>query len=131
MASLRKRGNTWQVVFNRHVGGAKEQAVCSLGTGDRREAMRIKYELEDRYEAGEIDPFGAWTYLGEQKAERDRRIRSVTLDQAAELFIQSRSHVAERTRFDYRSKLNRLEHAKTPVSHISESDVHAFCYNAD
>ena len=134
MAHLRKRGSTWQVVFQRRSGDKREQAVCSLGTGDRREAMRIKYDLEDRYEAGEIDPFGAWTYLGEQKAERNRRSRSVALDQAAELFIQSRSHVAERTRFDYRSKLDRLEQewgAKTPVSHISEADVRAFCYNAD
>ncbi len=134
MASLRKRGNTWQAIFNRRLGGKREQAICSLGTGDRREAMRILYELEDRYKAGEIDPFSDWTYLKEKKDERRPAQRSLTLAQAAELFIQSRAHVSERTRFDYRSKLNRLEAewgAKTPVVQIGEADVRAFCYKSD
>ena len=58
MASLRKRGNTWQAIFTRGRGEDRERAICSLGTGDRREALRILYEIEDRWNAGEIDPLG-------------------------------------------------------------------------
>ena len=132
MASLRKRGRTYYVVFSRRTpAGALQQKAFTLGTTRKNTAEALKHDYQERYARGEIDPFGAWSPRQEAEARRREEPTGTTLEAMAERFLASRSHVRVVTRAEYRRLLDRLleQIGRTmPVALIDEADIRQFCF---
>lgn len=131
MASLRKRGSKYYIVFSRRRSGKLEQNVVALGTDSKRRASRLKFELEDASDRGDINPFCAQEVRKELESSRRRSRAGMSLDEVGERFLESRSHVADVTLRNYEYRLGRLERSigsMMPVRLIRESDVQAFCF---
>ncbi|MEO1630044.1 MAG: hypothetical protein AAFU38_04660, partial [Bacteroidota bacterium] len=131
MASLRKRNGFYSVVFSRRLPSGKlEQKVFSLGTKKKSEADKLKVEYGERYRLGDMDPFAGWTPKAELEAKRKRSVGR-TLEGVGAAFMESRSHVRERTRTDYADHLRRLSDqigASMPVGQINEDDLRRYAF---
>lgn len=133
MASLRKRNGTYYIVFSKRVGGELKQAACSLRTEEKNEAEELCQEYGEKYEHGEIDPFGNWTYKKECKWKREKE-RGRTIAAAVDAFLEARSHVTDQTRRGYRHKLTGLAESvgrSMPVDLISAEDIRDYCFQED
>ncbi len=131
MASLRKRGSYYYVVFTRRVDGDLEQKVRALRTDSKRQAERLKFELEEKAERGAFDPFGAWDIRDHLEARRRRSRAGLSLEEVGERFLESRSHVSPATFQNYERRLERLKRAigeTMPVRLIEDRDVRTFCF---
>ena len=109
VASLKKRGSSYSVTFTqRDDAGSLVQKTYGLGVSRKDQAERLKSRYEDQYRMGEINPFdGSWS----PKMERQLKpvvTTGVSLREAGDRFLASRSHVRGRTRSDYESQLDRL-----------------------
>lgn len=107
MASLRKRGKYWYIVFSQRDENSKlRQKVYSLRTTSKRKAEKMKVEYGEQFRLGEIDPWGDWTpkKAAEQKRKEGKKTRG-TLAGVLEEFLQSRSHVKDATLDEYRARL--------------------------
>ena len=133
MASLRNRNGTYYIVFTKRVDGDLSQAACSLRTEDKREAEDLCKEYGKKYERGEIDPFGGWTYQKELRRRREEQ-SGRTIGAAVDQFLHSKSHVTESTRAGYRHKLTGFAESvgeSMPVDLINKSDIQSFCFRED
>lgn len=135
MASLKKRNGTYYIRFSATIDGQRKQKALSLRTKNKREAQKMLIEYEEKFERGEIDPFGGWTPKKEaQRKRRDLTGKHIPLHEAADKFIAQRSQANEKTKSNYRRHLNMLEDklGKTmPVTEILEKDIREFCFRAD
>ena len=135
MASLRKRSGVYYIRFSESIDGERKQKSLSLGTSNEREARKLLWEYEDKFEAGEIDPFNGWSYLDEQRRRRrEKRLRSISLSEAAQMFIDQRSQANQQTKDNYRRHFNMLEDlvgSTMPVKRILEKDIREFCFRSD
>ena len=133
MASLRNRNGTYYIVFTKRVDGDLSQAACSLRTEDKREAEDLCKEYGKKYERGEIDPFGGWTYQKELRRRREEQ-SGRTIGAAVDKFLRSKSHVTESTRAGYRHKLTGFAESvgeSMPVDLINKGDIQSFCFRED
>lgn len=131
MASLRKRNGTYYIVFARRLDGKLEQKAFSLGIKRKAAADRLKVQYQEQYALGEINPFNGWSPSKEIEKLRAEQSVGTTLEEMAELFLQQRSHVRERTLKGYRWQLDKLieEVGRTmPVHLITDEDVRAYCF---
>lgn len=132
MASLRKRGDRYYIVFSRRNGDGKlKQKVYSLRTSNKREAEKLKVKYGEQYRLGEIDPWGPWT---PKKAAEERRTGrgGGTLQAHLEDFLQSRSHVKEETLDEYRARLEDFvaQVGKTmPPRLVKPQDIREFAFD--
>jgi site-specific recombinase XerD len=131
MASLRKRGNRYYIVFSRrNHSGKLEQKVYSLRTSKKRDAEKLKIKFGEQFRLGEIDPWGDWT--PKKAAEQKRRKRSEgTLQACLDRFLHARSHVQESTLKEYRARLEDFvrEVGKTmPPRLVKPQDVREFAF---
>ncbi len=130
MASLRKRNSTYYIVFAQRFDGKLEQKAFSLGIKRKATAERLKVQYQEQYALGEINPFNGWSPSQEIEKARAAPV-GTTLEEMAELFLQNRSHVRERTRKGYRWQLDKLieEVGRTmPVRLITDQDVRGYCF---
>ena len=131
MASLRKRGSNYYIVFTRRVDGELEQRVSALRTDSRSRAERLRFELEEEAARGGFDPFrvgGVRTQL--ERLRRGAR-NGLILEDVGRRFLTSRSHVSEATRHNYERRLMRLHDvvgATMPVRLIEDEDIRRFCF---
>ena len=131
MASLRKRNGTYYIVFARRLDGKLEQKAFSLGIKRKAAADRLKVQYQEQYALGEINPFNGWSPSKEIEKARAEQSVGTTMEEMAELFLQQRSHVRERTLKGYRWQLDKLigEVGRTmPVRLITDEDVRAYCF---
>ncbi|MCC5905745.1 MAG: tyrosine-type recombinase/integrase [Balneolaceae bacterium] len=135
MAGLRKRSGTYYIRFIRTINGERQEATFSLGTTLKKEAEKMKFQFEDKYNRGEIDPFNGWTPAKEaEKKRQNLRGRYVPLHKAADQFIAQRSQANATTKKNYRRHLDMLikQLGRTmPVTEIRESDIREFCFRSD
>jgi site-specific recombinase XerD len=135
MASLKKRNGTYYIRFSATIDGKRKQKALSLRTKNKREAQKMLIEYEEKFERGEIDPFGGWTPQKEAEKKRDNLTgKHIPLHEAADKFIEQRSQANEKTKSNYRRHLDMLEDklGKTmPVTEILEKDIREFCFRAD
>lgn len=132
MASLRKRGDIYYIVFAKRENGRLEQKAYSLGTRRKRKAEALKVEFGEQYRLGEIDPFGDWT--PKKAAERKRAGRTGgTVTEMIERFVKARSHVKKATRDEYEARLKGFarEVGRTmPVRLLEPRDIRNFCFKS-
>ena len=134
MASLKKRGDTYYIVFTRRVDGKLLQKAFSLSTNRKKTADQLKGRYADQYALGEIDPFGDWSPRGEREQGCPEKPVGTTLTEMSERFLGSRSHVRVVTRDEYRRHLDKLSvdiGCTMPVQLISEQDIRAYCFKPD
>ncbi len=135
MASLKDRNGTYYIRFSRSINGKRKQKSLNLGTDNQREAQKLLWEYEDKYQAGEIDPFNGWSPKAEQrKRRRERRLSNMNLSEAADMFIEQRSQANQQTKDNYRRHFNMLEDlvgSTMPVKQILEMDIREFCFRSD
>ena len=131
MARRRKRNGVYYLVFARRENGKLQQKAFSLGTKRKASAERLKVNYGERYALGEIDPFNGWTPKQELEKERRSSSQGTTLEEMGTRFLESRSHVRERTRQGYQQLLDNLIEAMgrtMPVRLIDEQDIRALCF---
>jgi integrase/recombinase XerD len=133
MASLRKRGSRYYIVFSRRdENGKLKQKVYSLRTSKKRKAEKLKVEYGEQYRLGEIDPWGEWTPKKAAEERRKGRGRG-TLQSLLDGFLQSRSHVKEATLEEYRARLEDfvLEVGQTmPPRLVKAQDIRDFAFKS-
>ena len=133
MASLRERNGTYYIVFTKRVDGELNQAACSLRTEDKSDAEDLCEEYGKKYERGEIDPFGGWTYQKELRRRREKQ-SGRTIGAAVDQFLSSKSHVTEATRTGYRHKLSAFAESvgeSMPADLVNRGDIKDFCFRED
>ena len=135
MASLRERNGTYYFRFSESIDGNRKQKSLCLGTDNEREAQKLLWEYEDRFRAGEIDPFNGWSPLDEQRRRRrKKRLRNMSLSEACDMFIEQRSQANQKTKDNYRRHFNMLEDlvgSTMPVREILEKDIRELCFRDD
>jgi hypothetical protein len=65
MASLKKRGKNWSIIFTNRVDGKLLQKTYALGTKYKKVAKHKLTEYEKLYEKEEINPFDEYWNLKE------------------------------------------------------------------
>lgn len=135
MASLKKRNGTFYIRFFKTIDGKATQKALSLSTTQKREAEKFLIDYEDRFERGEIDPFNGWTPKLEIERKRQQLSgKYISLEKAAEKFVNERSQANQRTKDNYRKHLEMLMEIlgrTMPVTQILESDIRNFCFRSD
>lgn len=133
MASLRRRGSNYYIVFTRRLNGDLDQSVTSLGTDSKRRAERLKFELEEKAASCKLDPFEPGRVRTELRWLRRGAQNGLILDEVGRRFLESRSHVSGATRQNYERRLDRLKNvvgATMPVRLIEEQDIRRFCFQS-
>lgn len=132
MASLKKRGDVYYIRFFAKIDDKNKRKAFSLGTSLKREAQKLLFEYEEKYERGEIDPFNGWTPKQEVEKKRSAlRGQYIALHKAVDQFIDERSQASAKTKRNYRRHLKMLmdQVGRTmPVTKINEQDIREFCF---
>jgi len=133
MASRIERNGNWSIVFSRMKDGKQQKKTYALGTDSakRAEAMKVQYGVQ--YERGEIDPFGSWTPQIARKQERRERVGTI-LSECVEDFLDTKAHVKEATREEYRKRLEDFSFSvgqSMPVRLIEGADIRSYCFDPE
>lgn len=138
MASLKKRGKNYSIVFKQHINGSPVTKTFSLGTRFKKIAEQKKVEFEKLYDSGEINPFEpGWNlkdYKEQQIQESAPSEYSVILDRLVDEFLDSKTGVTEKTKDTYEEILKRFsnEVGKTmPILKVNRDDIAKFCLRND
>lgn len=133
MASLKKRGNAYSIVFKSRIDGKQRTRTFALGTKYKKIADQKRVEYEKLYDAGEINPFDpAWNlsdYEAKQIAQESSGKHGL-LEQLVNEFLASKTDVTEKTRETYREILERFtaQVGKTmPIHQVHKGDIADFC----
>ncbi|MDZ7660451.1 tyrosine-type recombinase/integrase [Fodinibius sp.] len=135
MASLKKRKGTYYIRFSETIDGERRQKAFSLEVTEEREAKKLQYEYEDKFQRGEIDPFHGWSPQQEKRKRNwEKRVRHMSLAEAGQQFLDERSQANEQTKNNYRRHFDMLEDqlgSTMPVREILEKDIREFCFRSD
>lgn len=136
MASLKKRGKNYSIVFKKHIAGKPVLKTFAIGTKYKKIAERKKVEYEKLYESGEIDPFEAGWNLSDYESEKNDHSseHAVILDRLVDEFLESKTGVTQKTKDTYDEILKRFssEVGKTmPIQKVNSGDVSKFCLRKD
>lgn len=137
MASLRKRGKNYSIIFKTHIDGKPVMKTFALGTKYKNIAEEKKVNLQKLYEAGEIDPFqDGWSVkkFEQRQSEMGTAPMSASyfLDELKEDFLETKSNTTEATKKGYKSVINLFIESvgrSMTANLITPSDVRTFCFN--
>lgn len=102
MATLRKRGNRYHVVFRRMHNGKRVPVSIPVGTTSRTIAQKLRRKLEQEQQEGLIDVFGDFDFQNWlQSGKGSSSGKVVTLLAAMESFIEGKENYREKTRKGY------------------------------
>ncbi|MCG2587783.1 tyrosine-type recombinase/integrase [Rhodohalobacter sulfatireducens] len=138
MASLKKRGKNYSIVFKKHIDGKPITKTYAIGTKYKKIAEQKKVHYEKLYDSGKINPFDPeWNlkdYEEEQIQESSPSEYSVILDRLIDDFLDSKTGVTQKTKDTYEEILKRFsrEVGKTmPIQRVNSDDVANFCLRKD
>lgn len=137
MASLRKRGKNYSIIFKTHIDGKPVMKTFALGTKYKNIAEEKKVNLQKLYEAGEIDPFqDGWSVKKFEQMQSEMgsapMSASYFLDELKEDFLETKSNTTEATKKGYKSVINLfIENVGRSMTAnlITPSDIRTFCFN--
>lgn len=94
----------------------------------------MKFEYEDLYREGEINPFQGWSpEKHEKRKQRISNSNAITLSELTDIFLENRTQANAVTKNNYRRHLEMLmdEVGETmPVSMITEKDIRDLCFQS-
>ncbi|MDX1639968.1 MAG: hypothetical protein R3281_18565, partial [Balneolaceae bacterium] len=99
MASLKKRGNYYSIVFKKRIDGKPIRKTYALGVKYKDIARDKQREYEKLYQSGEIDPFDpAWNLKeyeeAQEEANKPTYVSSYFIQDLKEQFLKSKSHTS-------------------------------------
>jgi integrase len=135
MASLKKRGKNWSIVFKKSVNGKSIQKTYALGTKYKKVAKHKLTEFEKLYHKGEIDPFDEnWNLKEFEEAHKSSNQTAATgsyyLSDLKEDFLVSKSHTAVDTQKSYKYIIKLfIEDVGISITAnlVKPSDIRTFC----
>jgi site-specific recombinase XerD len=135
MASLKKRGKTYSIVFKTREDGKQITKTYALGTPYKKIAEHKKVEYEKLYQRGEINHFDdSWSVREYEKSQQESSkpavVDSYYLEDLKKDFLKFKSHVSQPTKKGYRSVINLfIEHVGRSMTAplIKASDIRTFC----
>lgn len=135
MASLKKRNGTYYIKFVRTWDGNRKEKTYSLNTTIKNEALKLKLDYEDRFNRGEINPFGNWSpEVDKKKQLQNLERQNISLKLACDKFLTYRSvEMNETTRDNYRRHFNMLMDQlgqSMPINMITKDDIRDFCFKS-
>lgn len=139
MASLKKRGKSYSIVFKKRENGRQITKTYSLGTSYKKIANKKRVEYEKLFESGEIDPFNPHWNLKEfektQKlSENATLVDSYYLSDLLKEFLDSKPHVTQATLDGYESVvglfINFVGQSMT-ANLVRPSDIRSFCFKKE
>ena len=136
MASLKKRGKYYSIVFKKKVDGKFVYNQFALGTTYKKIAEHKKTEYEKLVQNGEIDPFEPnWSLKEyEQSVSSDmsnKIVNSYYLEDLKKDFLKTKSHATDATKKGYKSVIKLFtEHVgqSMTVNLIRTNDIRSFCF---
>lgn len=139
MASLKKRGKYYSIVFKKRVDGKPIRKTYALGTKYKKVADHKKSAYEMLYEKGEIDPFDDNWNLKEYEKSKESSSSTVSsnnffLEDLKDQFLQTKIHLTAPTQKAYKSvtKLFIEDVGKTmPIGEVNDRDIRNFCIRED
>lgn len=138
MASLKKRGKNYSLIFKATIDGKTITKTYALGTTYKQIAEHKKTEYEKLYQRGEIDPFDPNWSLKDYELSQSSGVSNVIsgnyyLTDLEEEFMEYKSHVSSATEKGYKSVI------KLFIGHVGQSmtanlirpnDIRTFCFNS-
>ena len=137
MASLKKRGGNYSLVFKTHLDGKPITKTYALGTRYKKVAEQKKLEYERLYESGQINPFADdWNLKEFEKNQKlnGTAFTSPFLKSLREQFLAQKTNVTAKTRQTYRYILQEfadLVGETMPISRVNTGDIREFCLRED
>ena len=139
MASLKKRGNYWSIVFKKHVNGKPVRKTYALGTKYKKVAEHKQTEYEKLYQSGEIDPFDPeWNLKEYEKTQQEATNSTISknyyLDDLKEEFLLTKKHLSSSTNRAYKSVIKLFIESvgqTMPVAQINHKDIRSFCFDSE
>lgn len=136
MASIRKKGKNYFIKFSStdSTCGHHLEKNFSLKTSNKRDAEKLKEELENDYDKGLFNPFSADFNLGDYMGHKKFGIskqRGITLEELCQVFLNERGNLREATidAYSRHFKMMMDEWGSTlPVRYITEQMVRDFCF---
>lgn len=139
MASLRKRGKKYSIIFKTHIDGKPVMKTYALGTRFKNIAEEKKVLYQKLYEEGKIDPFQeGWSVKEYEKLQNESNgkvavVDSFFLDDLKKEFLKTKSHTAEATRDAYGSVIKLFIEdvgRSMTATLIKPSDIRTFCFKS-
>lgn len=138
MASLKKRGKYYSIVFKKRENDRQILKTYSLGTSYKKIADKKRIEYEKLFESGEIDPFDPhWNLKEYEKAQNSpllsSDVDSYYLQDLSKSFLESKPHVTDATVKGYKSVIKLFtDHVGQSMTAplIRANDIRSFCFKS-
>ena len=139
MASLKKRGKKYSIVFKKHINGKQVIKTYALGTSYKKVAEHKRVEYEKLHQRGEINPFEeGWSVKKYEKSQqvsaKPTTSDSYYLEDLKNDFLKYKAHVTESTKRGYKSVIKLfIEHVGRSMTAplVKPADIRTFCLNTN
>jgi site-specific recombinase XerD len=138
MASLKKRGKYYSIVFKKRENDQQIFKTYSLGTSYKKIADKKRIDYEKLFESGEIDPFDPHWNLKEYEKAQSSSIMSSNVDSyylqdLSKSFLKSKPHVTDATIKGYKSVIKLFsefvgQSLTAPL--VRANDIRSFCFKS-